>query len=87
MEILRIEQLEKELYGKAMDSVFKSTSELVKTIYANAICNTIEKILHYHEKISRATFITKWYWKRRLQIIETNLEELIKMPLPTEKYS
>ena len=37
----------------------------MQSILADIVCNLITKLLHSLEKEQTATFLTRWYWKRK----------------------
>ena len=65
--------------SKSLDETMSAMSNAVKTVMADCIMVATEKTYHYAEKYCNATFITKWYWKRRMLKSTRALKEIAEI--------
>lgn len=48
-------------------------SQHIRTLAVSAIVRKMERLVHKHEQ---ASFITRWYWKRRIKKLVSAIDEL-----------
>lgn len=65
--------------SKSLDDTMCSMSKAVKTVMSDCIMVATEKTYHYAEKYCNATFITKWYWKRKMKNSTRALKEIAEI--------
>lgn len=51
-------------FGKASEEAAKCCSSAIRTVTASAVVSEFERLVCKYEK---ASFITRWYWKRRIK--------------------
>lgn len=52
--------------------------EMMKTMVENVALKAGDKYLHYVERYARASFITRWWWKRKMEKARIALENAMQ---------
>ena len=60
-------------FGKASEEAAKCCSSAIRTVTASAVVSELERLVCKYEK---ASFITRWYWKRRIKKLNLAFDEL-----------
>ena len=60
-------------FGKASEEAAKCCSSANRTVTASAVVSELERHVCKYEK---ASFITRWYWKRRIKKLNLAIDEL-----------
>lgn len=59
--------------NKASEQATKCISSAIRTATASAVVSEMERLVHKYEQ---ASFITRWYWKRRIKKLCLSIDEL-----------
>lgn len=52
--------------NESLDEFMKTQNKVLENAYKEMALKVCERTLHYAEKYTNATFLTRWYWKRKL---------------------
>lgn len=59
--------------NKASEQAAKCFSSAIRTTTASAVISEMERLVHKYEQ---ASFITRWYWKKRIKKFGLAIDEL-----------
>lgn len=65
--------------AKASEQVTQAFRNYSNTILHNLVLTLIHKIEYTCQKYAKASFLTRWYWKRRINKLYSDIEELNKI--------
>lgn len=65
--------------AKAWEELATSEMEAFKFVERELKMAVIEKYFRYAERLAEASFLTRWYWKRKLKNLTKALKEIKEM--------
>ena len=62
--------------NNALKEFFETNNKLLKEMRTEMALEISKRMLHYAEKYTNATFVTRWYWKRKMAKMVKATEEI-----------